>query len=41
MSQREFFINAVEMIDVQGSTNIPTVLLYKYVAGFNFTFGAK
>lgn len=28
MSKKEFFINAVRMIDVDGSTNIPTVLFY-------------
>jgi hypothetical protein len=28
MEQKEFFINAVELIDVDGSRNIPTVLYY-------------
>lgn len=28
MSKKEFFINAIPMIDVEGSTNIPTVLHY-------------
>jgi molecular chaperone DnaK (HSP70) len=27
--QKEYFINSVELIDLQGSTNIPTVLLYR------------
>ena len=29
MGQKEFFVNAIELVDVQGSTNIPTVLLYR------------
>ncbi len=29
MAQSEFFINAVELIDFQGSTNIPSVLRYE------------
>ena len=29
MSKKEFFINTVRMIDVEGSTNIPTVLYYR------------
>ena len=29
MQKREFFINAVEMIDVEGNKNIPTVLYYQ------------
>jgi hypothetical protein len=28
MSKKDFFINAVRMIDVDGSANIPTVLFY-------------
>ena len=27
--QKDYFINSVELIDLQGSTNIPTVLLYR------------
>jgi hypothetical protein len=29
MSQKELFINSIDLIDVHGSTNIPTVLHYK------------
>lgn len=29
MEKKEFFINAVEMVDVNGSKNIPTVLFYQ------------
>lgn len=29
MAQKEFFINAIELVDVQGGTNIPTTLLYR------------
>jgi hypothetical protein len=29
MSQKEFFVNTREMIDVHGATNIPTTLLYR------------
>src|SRR5690242_15283818 len=27
--EKEFFINAVQLIDIEGATNVPTVLLYK------------
>ena len=27
--EKDFFINAVQMVDVEGSTNIPTALLYQ------------
>ena len=29
MEKKEFFINAAEMIDIDGSKNIPTVLHYQ------------
>ena len=29
MEKKEFFINAVEMIDIAGNKNIPTVLYYQ------------
>jgi len=27
--EKEFFINAVQLVDIEGATNVPTVLLYK------------
>ena len=30
MSTRDFFINTVRMIDIDGGTNIPTVLHYTH-----------
>lgn len=29
MGQKEFFINSIELVDVHGSTNVPTSLLYR------------
>ena len=29
MDQKEFFINAIELVDVHGGTNIPTVVYYR------------
>lgn len=29
MAKKDFFINSVELVDVQGSTNIPTLLFYE------------
>jgi len=29
MGQKEFFINAIELVDVHGGTNIPTVVYYR------------
>ncbi|MBZ5565302.1 MAG: molecular chaperone [Acidobacteriia bacterium] len=31
--EKDFFINAVQMVEVEGTTNIPTVLLYRRGAG--------
>ena len=39
MENKEFFFHAVEMVDVDGSKNIPTVLFYQ--KGKPVLFGSK